>query len=79
VSNEDILSGLVEIVAQIARVDTSEVTAEKYFADDLDIDSLAMVDIAVRAEDKFGMKIPDDDLANLKTVGATADYIARNK
>ncbi|WP_326566374.1 acyl carrier protein [Amycolatopsis rhabdoformis] len=75
-TNETVLAGLVEIVAAIARVDTSEVTAEKYFTDDLDIDSLAMVDVAVRAEDKFGVKIPDDELANLKTVGATADYIA---
>jgi acyl carrier protein len=79
VSNEDILSGLAEIVEEIAGVDASEVTADKSFVDDLDIDSLSMVEIAVQAEDKFGVKIPDDQLAELKTVGDAVDYIAKNK
>ena len=38
-----------------------------------------MVEIAVQAEDKFGVKIPDDELANLKTVGDAVSYIERNK
>jgi acyl carrier protein len=37
-----------------------------------------MVEIAVQAEDKFGVKIPDDELANLKTVGDAVDYITKN-
>jgi acyl carrier protein len=79
VSNEDILSGLAEIVEEIAGVDADEVTPEKSFVDDLDIDSLSMVEIAVQAEDKFGVKIPDDQLAELKTVKDAVDYIAKNK
>ena len=78
-SNEDIRAGLAEIVEEIAGVDASEVTADKSFVDDLDIDSLSMVEIAVQAEDKFGVKIPDDQLAELKTVGDAVDYIAKNK
>ena len=78
-SNEDILAGLAEIVEEIAGVDAAEVTADKSFVDDLDIDSLSMVEIAVQAEDKFGVKIPDDQLAELKTVGDAVDYIAKNK
>ena len=54
-------------------------TADKSFVDDLDIDSLSMVEIAVQAEDKFGVKIPDDRLAELKTVGDAVDYIAQNQ
>ena len=53
-------------------------SAEKSFVDDLDIDSLSMVEIAVQAEDKFGVKIPDDELANLKTVGDAVNYVAAN-
>ena len=68
-SNEDILAGLGEIVEEVAGVSAADVTTEKSFTDDLDIDSLSMVEIAVQAEDKFGVKIPDDELANLKTVG----------
>ena len=77
-SNEEILTDLAEIVEEVAGVEAADVTSEKSFVDDLDIDSLSMVEIAVQAEDKFGVKIPDDELANLKTVGDAVDYIARN-
>jgi acyl carrier protein len=76
VSNEDIQKGLAEIVEEVAGVAADDVTVEKSFVDDLDIDSLSMVEIAVQAEDKFGVKIPDDELANLKTVGDAVNYIA---
>jgi acyl carrier protein len=79
VSNEDILSGLAEIVEEIAGVDAAEGTPEKSFVDDLDIDSLSMVEISVQAEDKYGVKIPDDQLADLKTVNDAVNYIAQNK
>jgi acyl carrier protein len=55
------------------------VTPEKSFVDDLDIDSLSMVEIAVQAEDRFGVKIPDDQLAQLKHVSDAVDYIAKNQ
>jgi acyl carrier protein len=75
-NNDEILTALGEIVEEIAGVEASEVTAEKSFVDDLDIDSLSMVEIAVQAEDRFGVKIPDDALADLKTVGDAVDYIS---
>jgi acyl carrier protein len=78
VSNEEITKGLAGIVEEVAGVDADDVTIDKSFVDDLDIDSLSMVEIAVQAEDKFGVKIPDDELANLKTVGDAVDYIAKN-
>jgi acyl carrier protein len=78
-SSEEILAGLAEIVEEVAGVSASDVTADKSFTDDLDIDSLSMVEIAVQAEDKFGVKIPDDELANLKTVGDAVGYIERNQ
>jgi len=78
VDNEEIRTGLAEIVEEVAGVAVDDVTIEKSFVDDLDIDSLSMVEIAVQAEDKFGVKIPDDELANLKTVGDAVNYIASN-
>ena len=42
---------------------------EKSFTDDLDIDSLSMMTIVVNAEEKFGVRIPDDDVKGLSTVG----------
>jgi acyl carrier protein len=75
---QEILTGLAEIVEEVAGVAKDDVSSEKSFVDDLDIDSLSMVEIAVQAEDKFGVKIPDDELANLKTVGDAVDYVAAN-
>jgi acyl carrier protein len=77
--NAEILAGLAEIVEEVAGIDTADVSADKTFVDDLDIDSLSMVEIAVQAEDKFGVKIPDDQLAELKTVGDAVDYIATHQ
>ena len=77
-TDNEILEGLAEIVEEVAGVETDDVTPEKSFVDDLDIDSLSMVEIAVQAEDRFGVKIPDDELANLKTVGDAVSYVSKN-
>ena len=78
-TNEEILSELADIVNEVAGVDTSEINREKSFVDDLDIDSLSMVEIAVQVEDRFGVKVPDDELANLRTVGDAVDYIVKSE
>jgi acyl carrier protein len=76
-TQEEILAGLSEIIDEIAGVPAEEVTPEKTFVDDLDIDSLSMVEIAVAAQDKFGVEIPDDQLKDLKTVQDVIDYVGR--
>ena len=77
-SDQEILQGLGEIVDEIAGVPADEVTPEKSFVDDLDIDSLSMVEIAVAAQDKFGVEIPDDQLKDLKTVQDVVNYVHKN-
>ncbi|WP_395106166.1 acyl carrier protein [Actinomadura sp. SCN-SB] len=74
-SDKEILEGLAEIIDDIVGIDQSEVTPEKNFIDDLDIDSLSMVEIAVAAQDKFGVEIPDDELRNLKTVKDVINFV----
>ena len=74
---DDILKELGEIIEEIAGVSAAEVSADKSFVDDLDIDSLSMVEIAVAAQDKFGVEIPDDQLKDLKTVQDVIDYVRR--
>ncbi len=76
-TQEEILAGLSEIIDEIAGVPADEVTPEKTFIEDLDIDSLSMVEIAVAAQDKFGVEIPDDQLKDLKTVQDVIDYVGR--
>lgn len=76
-SDQEILDGLAEIVSEETGVDASEVTADKTFTDDLDVDSLSMVEIIYAAEEKFGVSIPDEEAKNLKTVGDAVAYIER--
>jgi acyl carrier protein len=77
-TEQEILAGLGEIVEEIAGVPAADVTPAKSFVDDLDIDSLAMVEIAVAAQDKFGVEIPDDQLKDLTTVQDVVNFVAKN-
>lgn len=74
-AKEEIVEGLAEIVNEIAGIPTEDVELDKSFTDDLDVDSLSMVEVVVAAEERFEVKIPDDDVKNLKTVGDAVDYI----
>ena len=77
-TEQEILAGLGEIIEEIAGVPADEVTPNKSFVDDLDIDSLSKVEIAVAAQDKFGVEIPDDQLKDLTTVQDVVNYVAKN-
>jgi acyl carrier protein len=76
-TQEQLIAGIAEIIEEVTGIEPSEVTLEKSFVDDLDIDSLSMVEIAVQTEDKYGVKIPDEDLAGLRTVGDAVAYIQK--
>ncbi|TMR01632.1 acyl carrier protein [Actinomadura soli] len=78
-TEQQILDGLAEIIDDIVGIDKSEVTPEKNFIDDLDIDSLSMVEIAVAAQDQFGVEIPDDELRNLKTVKDVVNFVQNHE
>lgn len=58
VTQEEIIAGIAEIIEEVTGIEPSEITPEKSFVDDLDIDSLSMVEIAVQTEDKYGVNIP---------------------
>jgi acyl carrier protein len=79
VTDQEILAGLAEIVDEVAGVPVDDVTPEKNFVEDLDIDSLSMVEIAVAAQDKFGVEIPDEQLKDLKTVQDVINYVSKNQ
>ncbi|GAA2156793.1 MULTISPECIES: acyl carrier protein [Glycomyces] len=76
-SRDEIREGLSDILEEVAGVNPDDVADGKSFTDDLDVDSLAMVEVVVAAEEKFGVKIPDDEVANLKTVGDAVSYIEK--
>ncbi len=74
-TTEEIRAQLAELVNDVAGVPVEDVQLDKSFTDDLDVDSLAMVEIIVGCEEKFGVTIPDEESKNLKTVGDAVAYI----
>ncbi len=75
---DNVLADLAEILHEVADVDPKDVTPDKSFVDDLDVDSLSMVEVAMAVEEKFGASIPDDKLSELKTVGDAVSYIEQH-
>ncbi|MFE5625888.1 acyl carrier protein [Streptomyces virginiae] len=67
-TREEIISGLAEILNEVADVEPADVSEEKSFIDDLDVDSLAMVEVIVAAEERFGVSLPEEELKELRLV-----------
>ena len=76
-TDEQIVSDLAVILNEVAGVDQAKVSANKSFLDDLEVDSLSMVEVVMAAEDKFGVKIPDEEVKNLRTVGDAVSFIKK--
>lgn len=74
-SQADVLAGLKEIVEEVAGIPAASIELDKNFSDDLEVDSLSMVEVVVAAEERFGVKIPDDQVTELKTVGDAVNFI----
>lgn len=74
----ELLDRFAAVLEDVAGVDPAEVSADKTLTEDLDIDSLAMVEVTLAVEDKFGVAIPDDAVAGLRTVGDVVHYLEAN-
>ena len=78
-TTEEIRAGLAELVKEVTGIDGDDVQLDKSFTEELDVDSLSMVEVVVAAEEKFGVTIPDDEVKNLKTVGDAVGYIEKQQ
>jgi acyl carrier protein len=76
-SQDEVLAGLAELINDETGIATETVEMGKSFTDDLDIDSISMMTIVVNAEEKFDVKIPDDEVKNLVTVGDAVNFIVK--
>jgi acyl carrier protein len=76
-NENEVLAGLAEIVAEETGLDAADVQMDKSFTDALDIDSLSMMTIVTLAEEKFDVRIPDEDVKDLLTVGDAVKYITK--
>lgn len=74
-TQDEVLAGLAELINDETGIATDSVAMDKSFTDDLDIDSISMMTIVVNAEEKFDVKIPDEEVKNLTTVGDAVNFI----
>ena len=63
------------IIAEQRGVDVEKVTAEASFTEDLQADSLDLVELIMAFEEEYGMEISDDDAQKLRTVGEAWNYV----
>ena len=70
-----VLSMLAEVASEILGVEASAVTETANFKDDLDADSLDLVEVVMALEEKLDIAIPEEDLADIATVGQAADVV----
>jgi len=76
VDRPSLLAGLAEVLHEVAGTPAEKVVPEAGFEADLDIDSLTMVEVVVACEEKWGVRIPDEALEGMRTVGDAVDFIA---
>ncbi len=73
-----VLEKIKEILVDQLDADIDSITLETDIADDLGADSLDVVEMLMSIEAEFDIEIPDEEIENLKTVGALVDYIQEN-
>jgi acyl carrier protein len=71
----DTFEQVKEIIVDLLNVDESKVTLDARFREDLEADSLDLVELIMAFEDKFGGEISDEDAQNITTVGEVVQYI----
>jgi acyl carrier protein len=75
----DTFNEIKDIIVDLLGVDEGKVTLEASFREDLEADSLDLVELIMAFEDKFGAEISDEDAQSITTVGGAVDYINSHK
>lgn len=70
---------IIKIVSEATKVEEGKIDTHTSFVDDLNLDSLDMVEMMMKVEDEFGVEIPEDETENLKTIGDVIKFIESKK
>ena len=75
-TREEVFERVRDHLAAELVVDAGSIHETTRFKEDLNADSLHLVELVVELEDTYGIRIPDDEAAKLDTVGKVADFVA---
>ena len=78
-SREEVFERVKEVLTEQLGVDEGEITEEASFQEDLDADSLDLVELIMELEDQFGIKISDEDAQKIQPVGQAVDYVSSHQ
>jgi acyl carrier protein len=75
VERSEIAGRLSEVLVSELGLDEAKITEDAHFEEDLDVDSLGVVELLMALEDEFGVKIPDEEAESIMTVGQAIDVV----
>ncbi|MEY3806566.1 MAG: acyl carrier protein [Actinomycetota bacterium] len=73
--SQEIFDRFVKCAVETLSVEAAQVTKEATFAEDLDADSLDVVELVMALEEEFGIEVPEEELQDVTTVGQAFDII----
>ena len=71
----EVVQVLRDKAVEMLEVDADAVQEDKSFVDDLEVDSLSLVELTMELEDTLGIELPEEELEDVKTIGAFVDVI----
>jgi acyl carrier protein len=71
----EVLQVLRDKAVEMLEVEGEQVQEDKSFVDDLQVDSLSLVEFTMELEDTLGIELPEEELTDVKTIGAFVDVI----
>ena len=71
----EVLQVLREKAVEMLEVEADQVQEDKSFVDDLQVDSLSLVEFTMELEDTLGIELPEEELTDVKTIGAFVDVL----
>ena len=71
----EVLQVLRDKAVEMLEVEAEQVQEDKSFVDDLQVDSLSLVEYTMELEDTLGVELPEEELTDVKTIGAFVDVI----